>query len=124
MSQRPKDGDTGVNTFMLIFIFVFFGGIALYTIFGLQAPRRLSPNTKDKSVAENLRQLAIAADQYFVEHPGVSSVAYATLIGTSSKQYLMPFAIVANETYQPVIVKGQPVTASGVAGTRTVTYAP
>ena len=123
MSQRPKDGDTGVNSFMLIFIFVLFGGVALYTIFGMQG-LRVAPDDVDRAVRMNLRRLTDAASQTFIDQ-GSTSVRSADLIGTNSSQYVRaPFATVAGETYTPLIIKGQPVTASGVAGTRTITYAP
>ena len=123
MSQRPRDGDTGINSFMLIFIFVFFGGVVLYTIFGPQGDP-VTPNAVNHTVTSNLRALATAADRYFVEHTGVSSVAYTTLVGPSPSQPLKSFTPIAGETYTPVIVKGSAITASGVSGTRTITYAP
>ena len=75
----------------------------------------------DQATLGNLRQLATGADQYFLAH-SVSSVALAELIGRNSSQYVRTFQTVANETYPTVLVRGQPITASGIAGARTVTY--
>jgi hypothetical protein len=72
-------------------------------------------------VTNNLRLLATAADQYFLDHGG-TSVSLVDLVGTNSTQYIKTFPTVAGETYSPVIVKGQPVTAAGIAGARTITY--
>ena len=121
MSNRPNDGDTGVNSFMLMVIFVLFGGIAAYTLFSPQG-RPATPRDVDNAVRNNLRQLSFAAEKYFVEHPGVDSVAYTTLNATAPKQYLPPLVPVAGETYPGVIRRWAPVTATGVAGTRTVGY--
>jgi hypothetical protein len=84
---------------------------------------KVRANAQDKAVTSNLRQLAAASDQYFDE-TGRSSVASFDLVGTNSSQYLKPFPTVAGETYTEVILQGQPVSASGVSGARTITYGP
>jgi type IV pilus assembly protein PilA len=75
------------------------------------------------AVFGNLCNLQAGADQYFLAN-GVSSVASATLVGTNSTQYVRSWATVAQETYTPVIVQGQGISAMGVAGARTVTFGP
>jgi hypothetical protein len=82
------------------------------------------PARQDKVVTNNLRQIQAGADQYFVEHPGVSSVESVTIVGTNSTQYVKNFVTVAQETYTAIIVRGQGISAMGVAGARTVTYGP
>ncbi len=54
-----------------------------------------------------------------------TSVTTATLVGSNSTQIANgSFVTVAQETYTPVIVQGQGISAMGVAGARTVTYGP
>ncbi|MEI6860866.1 MAG: hypothetical protein WCL04_01265 [Verrucomicrobiota bacterium] len=74
----------------------------------------------NRVVTNNLRQLAQGANQYFLER-GVSSVASMDLVGSNSTQYIKTFSAVSGETYPPVILQDQPITAAGVAGEREVT---
>ncbi len=71
-------------------------------------------------MANNLRQLSHSAEQYYNEF-GVSSVTSASLVGTNSSQYVRTFSTVAQESYTATLLSGSPLTASGIAGTRTVT---
>jgi type IV pilus assembly protein PilA len=72
-------------------------------------------------VLNNARQLSAAADQYFLEN-GVSSVLQAGLIGATN--YVKAVNTVAGETYPAGYTQGVTITISGVAGARTITYAP
>ncbi len=101
--------------------------LGLWAVAGLVFSRvgePVTPRSQDKAVTNNLRAIKAAADQYFLEHPGVSSVALTALVGPDSTPPLNSFQTVAHETYSPVIVKGQAVSASGIAGARTITYGP
>ena len=69
----------------------------------------------------NARQLAAAADQYFLEQ-GVSVITQGSLVGTTN--YVKVLTLVANETYPDSFTQGVTVTVSGVGGLRTVTYSP
>ena len=62
-----------------------------------------------------------AADQYFLEN-GVSTVNSVMLVGSSN--YVKAVNTVANETYPTGYTQGITITITGVAGARTVTYAP
>jgi type IV pilus assembly protein PilA len=75
----------------------------------------------DKTVLNNLRQIAQGAEQYFLE-AGVSSVTSVALVGTNSSQYVKRFATVAGEAYPEVIFQGYPVISTGVAGVRDVSF--
>ena len=68
-----------------------------------------------------IRQLAAAADQYFLEN-GVSTVAYRDLVGATN--YVKAVQTVAGETYPAHYTQGGIITVTGVAGARTITYAP
>jgi type IV pilus assembly protein PilA len=65
--------------------------------------------------------LAAAADQYFLEN-GVSTVAQTNLVGAAN--YVKALNLVANETYPTGYTQGQTITVGGIAGARTITYAP
>ena len=69
----------------------------------------------------NARQLSAAADQYFLEN-GVSTVASANLVGASN--YVKAVNTVASETYPAGFTQGVTITITGIAGVRTLTYAP
>lgn len=108
-------------------------GVMLIVIFGLWFAAGLffsdqgepvRPASQDKAVTNNLRAIKAAADQYFLDHPGVSAVALATLVGPNPTQPIPKLWTVAHETYNPVIVQGRAVTAAGIAGARTINYGP
>ena len=122
MSDRPKERSTGVNRFMLIFILILFGGVALYMVFGPQGDHA-TPEDVNHAVKNNLRLLSTTAIQYFTDHGG-ASVRSADLIGTSPSQSIKAFQTVANETYTQTILQGHPITASSPSGARTVTFGP
>jgi len=83
--------------------------------------RRIRPATIDKAVLNNARLLAAAADQYFAEHD-VTSGALTDLVGP--EKYVRALNTVAGESYPLNYTKGVTITVAGVAGVRTVTYAP
>jgi hypothetical protein len=75
----------------------------------------------DKAVLNNARQLAAASDQYFLEN-GVSTVALKDIIGPTN--YIKALNIVSSEAYPSAFTQGVTITISGIAGARTITYAP
>ena len=69
----------------------------------------------------NARQLSAAADQFFLEN-GVTTAASISLVGATN--YVKAVNTVASETYPTGYTQGVTITISGVAGSRTITYAP
>ena len=67
------------------------------------------------------RQMAAAADQYYLEN-GVSSVSQSSLVGSGN--YVKALNLVAAESYPGTFVQGVTITITGVAGQRTITFAP
>lgn len=95
--------------------------VLLYGWVATVMSNRMRPQSIDRVVRENARHLALAADQYFQEH-GVSSCDYADLVGPEKS--IRELIIAARESYPATYAKGMTITVTGVAGARTVTYAP
>lgn len=95
--------------------------IGLLAAMAIPAFQKVRQSSQDKAVLNNARQLSAAADQYFLEN-GVSTVAISNLVG--SDKYVKAINTVAGETYPDGFTQGTAITISGVAGARTVTYAP
>jgi len=87
----------------------------------IPAFQKVRTASQDKTVLNNARQLSAAADQYYLEN-GVTTVAYGNLVGATN--YVKAINTVAAEAYPSDYTQGIAITISGVAGARTVTYAP
>jgi type IV pilus assembly protein PilA len=114
-SNRSSKGFTLVEIMIVVVI------IGLLAAMAIPAFQKVRQSSQDKAVLNNARQLAAAADQYFLEN-GVSTVGSASLVGATN--YVKAINTVAGETYPPNYTQGVAITISGVAGARTVTYAP
>ena len=113
--KQTKKGFTLVEIMIVVVI------IGLLAAMAIPAFQKVRQSSQDKTILNNARQLAAAADQYYLEN-GVSSVAQANLVGSSN--YVKALNLVANETYPANFTQGTTITVTGVAGARTVTYAP
>lgn len=82
---------------------------------------RMRPSSVDKAVLNNARYLAAAASQYFLEN-GVTTCTASDLVGLD--KYVKVVNLVAGETYPVNYTQGVPIKVTGVAGARTLTYAP
>lgn len=114
-NQNRSKGFTLVEIMIVVVI------IGLLAAMAIPAFQKVRASSQDKAVTNNLRQLSAAADQYFLEK-GYSTVLSTDLVGTGSSNYIKAVQLVANETYLPAISQGVALTATGVAGQRTVTY--
>lgn len=115
MNTQSKKGFTLVEIMIVVVI------IGLLAAMAIPAFQKVRASSQDKAVTNNLRQLSAAADQYFLEK-GYSTVLSDELVGTNSTQYIKAVAAAANETYPTGVTQGVALTATGVAGQRTVTY--
>jgi len=109
------------NAFTLVEIMIVVVIIGLLAAMAIPAFQKVRTNSQDKTVLNNARQLSAAADQYYLEQ-GVSSVNSSNLIGATN--YIKAINTVAKETYPGGFTQGVTVTITGVAGARTITYAP
>src|SRR5262245_15883064 len=107
--------------FTLVEIMIVVVIIGLLAAMAIPAFQKVRTSSQDKAVLNNARQLAAGADQYFLEN-GVSSVLQTSLVGPML--YVKSLNLVAGETYPTGFTQGQTITVDGVAGQRTVTYAP
>ena len=113
--NKSSQGFTLVEIMIVVVI------IGLLAAMAIPAFQKVRTSSQDKAVLNNARQLAAAADQYFLEN-GVSSVSQGNLVGAAN--YVKALNLVANETYPSAYTQGIAITVSGIAGARTVTYAP
>ena len=113
--QSKTKGFTLVEIMIVVVI------IGLLAAMAIPAFQKVRESSQNKAVLNNARQLSAAADQYFLEN-GVSTVASSNLVG--SDKYVKAINTVASETYPTSFTQGVTITISGIAGVRTVTYAP
>ncbi len=107
--------------FTLVEIMIVVVIIGLLAAMAIPAFQKVRQSSQDKAVLNNARQLSAGADQYYLEN-GVSTVAIANIVGSAN--YVKALNLVANETYPAGFSQGTTITIAGVAGARTITYAP
>ena len=115
MNTRSQSGFTLVEIMIVVVI------IGLLAAMAIPAFQKVRQSSQDKAVLNNARQLSAAADQFYLEN-GVSTALPTSLIGATN--YVKAVNTVASETYPTGYTQGVTITISGVAGSRTITYAP
>jgi type IV pilus assembly protein PilA len=117
MKNLPRSA-RGFTLVEIMIVVVIIGMLAALAIPAFQKVRMAS---QDKAVLNNARQMAAAADSYFLES-GVTFAASGSLIGATN--YVRTLNTVAMETYPANYTQGITITIGGIAGARTLTYAP
>jgi type IV pilus assembly protein PilA len=112
---HSKKGFTLVEIMIVVVI------IGLLAAMAIPAFQKVRTASQDKAVMNNMRQLASAADQYYLEQ-GVTTVAQTNLIGSSS--YIKNLSTVAYEVYPTNYTQGVTITVTNIANSRFLTYAP
>ena len=115
MNTRSQSAFTLVEIMIVVVI------IGLLAAMAIPAIQKVRQSSQDKTVLNNARQLSAAADQFYLEN-GVSTAASTSLVGATN--YVKAVNTVASETYPTNYTQGITITISGVAGARTITYAP
>jgi type IV pilus assembly protein PilA len=105
--------------FTLVEIMIVVVIIGLLGALAIPAFQKVRAGSQDKAVLNNIRLLAAAADQYYMEK-GTGTAPFSMLVG--SQAYVKSFNQVANENYPNNYTAGQPIVVSGIAGVRTMTY--
>ena len=113
--QSARQGFTLVEIMIVVVI------IGLLAAMAIPAFQKVRVSSQDKAILNNARQLAAGADQYYLEN-GVTTVAKSNLLG--SDKYVKALNLVASGTYPDNYTQGVTITVEGIAGARTVTYAP
>ena len=120
-SASPSIPGLAKAGFTLVEIMIVVVIIGLLAALASPSMKKVAQVTQDKAVLNNARQLSSAADQYFLTN-GVSTVTYDNLVGSSN--FIKAFAPVSHENYPLVYTQATTITITGIAGVRTVTYAP
>ena len=116
MSRPPASGFAAREILVVLALIA-----GILTVVAYTGYRKVRQSSEDKGVLCVVRQLAAAADQYYLEN-GVSTVELRQLVGATN--YVKAINPVAGESYPLRYTRGLTMTVTGVAGTRTVTYAP
>lgn len=108
----------GFTLVEIMITIVIVGLLAALAIPGFNHVRQVS---QDKMVFGNMRQLASAAEQYFLEY-GTSTAAMTALIGPDRyiKVAIQP---VAGEVYPTSFLQGDSIVVTSIAGARSLVYA-
>ncbi|MSU47640.1 MAG: prepilin-type N-terminal cleavage/methylation domain-containing protein [Opitutus sp.] len=107
--------------FTLVEIMIVVVIIGLLAAMAIPAFQKVRVASQDKDVLKNARQMAAAADQYYLEN-GATYANSSSLVGATS--YVKALKPVASEGYPAAYTQGVTITITGVAGARTITYAP
>jgi type II secretory pathway pseudopilin PulG len=118
---QPSPRPGGGGGFTLVEIAVIVVIIGLLAVIAIPYFLRATRLSQDKAVLNNARQLAAAADLQFLETGG-NFAAISQLVGATL--HVKNLRSVAAESYPEYYTQGITITVNGVAGGRTITYAP
>lgn len=112
-NRNSKKGFTLVEIMIVVVI------IGLLAAMAIPAFQKVRENSRRSAIENNVRMIASAADQYFME-TGLTTVALSALVGPNN--YIKkPIKVVAGETYDTDIAQGATYTYTTTDGRVTVT---
>lgn len=121
MTSRNSASPASIPAFTLLEIMIVVVIIGVLASLAIPQFIRIRIKSQDAAVLNNVRQLASASSQYFLEN-GVTVVAQADLVGSTN--YVKNLTAVAAETYPAFYTQGEVITVTGIGGARTITYEP
>lgn len=108
MNKKHPKGFTLVEIMIVVVI------IGLLAAMAIPAFQKVRTTSQTKAITNNLRQLASAADQYFLEEGATTTTVASDLVG--SDKYIKSLDPVAGETYPTTVTSTQTtLTATGGA---------
>jgi type IV pilus assembly protein PilA len=107
--------------FTLVEIMIVVVIIGLLAAMAIPAFQKVRIASQDKAVLNNARQMAAAADQYYLEN-GATYANSSNLVGATN--YVKALNSVASEVYPTDYTQSVTITITNVANSRTITYAP
>ncbi len=96
-------------------------GTGLMAAMAIPAFQKVRVSSQEKAVKNNLRQLAAARDQYFLEN-GVDTCAYADLVGAGPNHYIRKLEPVAGENYSALTFRNGEALSVELSDGRVVEY--
>src|ERR1044071_3207953 len=117
----PMKNHSAQKGFTLVEIMIVVVIIGLLAAMAIPAFQKVRVASQDKAVLNNARQMAAAADQYYLEN-GATFANSSSLVGATN--YVKALNTVASESYPAAYTQGITITITGVANARTITYAP
>ena len=104
MNAKSKVGFTLVEIMIVVVI------IGLLVAMAIPAVQKVRETSQEKAIRDNLRQLAEAADEYFIAN-GVTTVLQSEIVGADA--YMKSLDAVVGETYPATITKGTDIAVTG-----------
>ena len=121
MQNQPTVRRAASRGFSLVEIMIVVGILGFIIAMAAPAYGRIRSRSQDTAVLNNVRQLASASSQYFMVN-GVATAALDDLVGPD--KFIKALTPTAGETYPSTYRQGEPITVTGIGGTRTLTYEP
>lgn len=95
--------------------------IGMLAAFAIPQFQKIRVKSQDAAVLNNIRQLATASSQYFLQN-GVTIANFTDLVGPD--KYVKNLNVLAAESYPEFYTQGVTITVTGVGGDRALYFQP